>query len=408
MLLYIDPGTGSMLFTILLGIVGTGFFLFRTIFVKLKFLFKSGVVKKTDDAKLDIVIFSDHKRYWNIFEPICDEFERRKQKVVYMTASEDSPVFDKQYEFIESRFIGSGNKAFAKLNMLNACLVLSTTPGLNVYQWKRSKNVDYYIHMFHCAGNATMYRMFGLDFYDSVLLSGEYQKEQIRQLEQLRKETPKDVECVGIPYLDEMKLRYETEKKEIKKDSVKKTVLIAPSWGKSSLLSKHGDDIFKFIDNEKYNVIVRPHPQSFVADKEVLEKLQKKYPDNEFFHWNTDNDNFNVLMKSDILISDFSSVMFEYFLVFDKPIIYTKIDIDYAPYDASWLEEEPWTIRALPQIGMELNESNIESINEIIEECIYNPSYIKNREKITREMWMHPGEGTMRTVDYIQKKLDEL
>lgn len=51
--------------------------------------------------------------------------------------------------------IGAGNKAFAKLNFLHAVVVLSTTPGLDVYQWKRSENVDYYIHIFHSAGEVT-------------------------------------------------------------------------------------------------------------------------------------------------------------------------------------------------------------------------------------------------------------
>ena len=42
MKLYIDPGTGSMLFTILLGLLGTAGYLFRKVFVKARFLFSGG------------------------------------------------------------------------------------------------------------------------------------------------------------------------------------------------------------------------------------------------------------------------------------------------------------------------------------------------------------------------------
>ena len=42
MRLYIDPGTGSMLFTILIGILGTGLYLGRNALVKLRFLFTGG------------------------------------------------------------------------------------------------------------------------------------------------------------------------------------------------------------------------------------------------------------------------------------------------------------------------------------------------------------------------------
>ena len=41
-----------------------------------------------------------------------------------------------------------------------------------------------------------------------------------------------------------------------------------------------------------------------------------KYVENPKFSWNRDTDNFEVLRQSDILISDFSGVIFDYALVF--------------------------------------------------------------------------------------------
>ena len=51
----------------------------------------------------------------------------------------------KEYKHVKCEFIGEGNKAFARLNMMKATICFSTTPGLEVYQWKRSKECDYYI-----------------------------------------------------------------------------------------------------------------------------------------------------------------------------------------------------------------------------------------------------------------------
>lgn len=62
MRLYIDPGTGSMLFTILIGIFGTLYYVARLNIVKLKMLVSRG--KATDCVeKNPIIIFSDNKRY---------------------------------------------------------------------------------------------------------------------------------------------------------------------------------------------------------------------------------------------------------------------------------------------------------------------------------------------------------
>ncbi len=182
-LLYIDPGTGSMLFTILIGILGVIVYFARSVFMKIKFLVTGGKKTKDSGEKKNFVIYSDHKRYWSIFKPICDEFEARGVKVDYLTASPDDPVLTHGYKHITPEFIGEGNKGFSRLNLLKADIVLSTTPSLDVFQWKRSKDVKFYVHTFHSPGNASMYRMFGLDYYEAVLLSGEHQEEQIKILE---------------------------------------------------------------------------------------------------------------------------------------------------------------------------------------------------------------------------------
>jgi CDP-glycerol glycerophosphotransferase (TagB/SpsB family) len=105
-----------------------------------------------------------------------------------------------------------------------------------------------------------------------------------------------------------------------------------------------------------YHIIVRPHPQSYSSEKEMLENLQAKFPNSEQLEWNRDNDNFEVLRRSDIMISDFSGVVFDFALVFDRPVIYADVSFDKGVYDASWLEEELWTYEILPKIGVQLTE----------------------------------------------------
>ena len=148
MLLYIDPGTGSMLFAILIGIFGALGYVLRMAWVKIRFKLSSGKKEITVD-KIPYVIFTDDKRYWNVFEPICREFNKRGIDIEYLTASEDDPGLNCNYEHVKPRFIGEGNKAYSKLNFLKASIVLSTTPGLDVYQWKRSREVDCYVHILH-------------------------------------------------------------------------------------------------------------------------------------------------------------------------------------------------------------------------------------------------------------------
>ncbi len=404
--LYIDPGTGSMLFTILIGLLGTAGFLLRNVFVRLRFLLSGGGKEKASAGEtVPYAIFSDHKRYWNTFESICDEFERRGEPLVYMTASPDDPALAKPYQHVKCVFIGEGNRAFAKLNFFRADVLLSTTPGLQVYQWKRSKGVKCYVHVLHAANDVVAYRMFGLDYYDALLLSGTYQTEQIRTLEALRDLPEKEIEIVGIPYLDAMKRRLDAVENP---QNHPRTILLAPSWGKSSMFNKFGGEIIRAALDTGYHVIIRPHPQSYTAEKDLIEKLMKEYPADDQLEWNRDNDNFDVLCRSDVMVSDYSGIMFDFSLVFRRPVIYADVSFDKSPYDACWLEEEMWTFKTLPRIGRQLTAENLHNLKGLVDELAGSEKNREALENAREETWAHIGESASLVVDYMIRKEKEI
>lgn len=405
MLLYIDPGTGSMLFAILIGIIGALRYLLKNLIVQLRFSLSGGKKIDANTDKLPFVIFSDDKRYWKVFDPICHEFDRRGVDIVYMTASSDDPALHNPYEHVNAQFIGSGNKAYAKMNFLNASIVISTTPGLDVFQWKRSKDVLCYIHMLHAATEVVEYRMFGIDYYDAVMLSGEYQKKDIRNLENIRNLPEKELVMVGIPYMDEMVAKLIAQP-QICSDNY--TVLLAPSWGKSAIFQKYGGKIIDVLLRTGYHIIIRPHPQSYSSESALIEKIMTQYPESEQLEWNRDNDNFEVLNRADIMISDFSGVIFDFALVYDKPIIYADTEFDSSPYDAWWLDYQMWTFTALPRIGQKLTMENLESLKDMIDTCLKDSKYTQGRKEVRTETWQYQGEGTTRAVDYLLDKYQNI
>lgn len=404
MKLYIDPGTGSMLFTILIGIIGASIYSLRMLIIKLRFKLSGGKVE-ANFQKIPLAIYSDDKRYWSIFEPICKELSKRGQETLYMTSSPDDPALGSDLANFKAEFIGDDNRAFAKLNFLNAGVLFSTTPGLDVYQWKRSKNISHYVHIPHAANDITLYRMFGIDYYDAILLSGDYQMQQIRDLEKLRGLPEKELVKVGIPYMDVMAQRLEAAGPA---PAHERTVLLAPSWGSSAILSVYGGNIIDVLLKTGYHVIIRPHPQSFKSETELMEKLMKEYPESDRLEWNRDTDNFEVLRRSDILISDFSGVIFDFSLIFDKPIIYTDPRFDLSVYDAWWLKQPLWTTSALPRLGQQLTEENMENLKELIDSCIEDPCYTASRRSVKAETWAYDGEGAVRAAEYLIRKCEEL
>lgn len=401
-LMYIDPGTGSMLFSLLIGLAATAVFGLRALIVKIKF--GLGKKEKSEGNRIPYVIFSDHRRYWNVFKGICEEFDKRGIDVVYYTLSEDDPVFKCGLGHIHPEYLGEGNKPYSRLNFLKADILISTTPGLDVYQWKRSRDTLCYVHIPHTVDDLTGYRMFGLDHYDVVLASGINQEEAVRKIEGLRPSIEKkEIVICGSTYVDD--LRDELTNIPQRTTSNIPTVLVAPSWGPSGILSKYGERLLNALEKTGFHIIVRPHPQSFSSEKEMLESLMEKYPSLE---WNRDNNNFAVMERSDILITDFSGIIFDYSLTFNRLVVYTDTKFDPIIYDADWLDEKMWSLRVLPKLGIKLELDDGCDIKKVLLDAMKSETLAKGREEVRSECYSHRGESRKLIVDYLMKKEEEI
>jgi hypothetical protein len=402
-LLYIDPGTGSALFSILIGAAATIYFLGRALIIKLKVVLSGGKAANAASVEHPFVIYCEGKQYYNVFKPVLDEFENRKVGLLYLTSAQDDPVFDGTWNFVKAEFIGEGNRAFARLNMLRAGVCLMTTPGLDVYQLKRSKMVKHYSHILHMPSDATMYRLFGIDYFDSVLLSGDYQSEDIRTLERQRNIPEKKLITVGCSYLD---VYAEKIKNLSAEGNHPFTVLVSPSWGASALLSRYGEKLLDPLAASGWRIIIRPHPQSKKSEAAMLERLQTWYKDSSNIEWDYERENIYSLNKADIMISDFSGIIFDYMFLRDRPVLYVSQDIDLRPYDADDLDHELWQFKTIKEAGIELRENDFSRITDIIKNAGDSECLKTARKKARETAWHHPGEAGKRIFEFMAEILN--
>jgi hypothetical protein len=401
--LYIDPGTGSMLVSILIGAAATWYFLFRALFIKIKMIISGGKAI-TSNAAL-FVIYNEGKQYFNVFKPVLEAFEKNQTELMYLTSAEDDPVFLENYQYIKKEYIGEGNRAFARLNFLSADVVLMTTPGLDVYQLKRSKNVKHYSHVLHAPSDATLYRMFGIDYFDSVLLTGDYQAKDIRELETIRNLPEKQLVTVGCTYLDV----YFSKINQIPaEENHQFTVLVSPSWGPSGILNKYGIKLLDPLSKTGWRIIVRPHPQSKKSESAMLDDLTAYYKDTKKIVWDYERENIYSLTKADIMISDFSGIVFDFMFLFNRPVIYIKQNLDLRPYDADDISHELWQFDVLKNTGIELKEDDFNSVKEIILETSGSNTLRQERQKAKEEAWFYPGEAGDRIYNFMIKTQKEM
>ena len=400
---YIDPATGSMLFSILVGITATLFFVLKAVFYKVSFL-TTGYSRHRQKIFCPFVIYSEGKKYWSTFSPILDEFEKRRVPVTFYTSEEDDFVFSKTYQYVKPQYIGNGNKAWMKLSLLSADVCLMTTPGLDVYQLKRSKEVKHYTHVFHGIGDHCDYRLFGLDYYDALMLTTPLNESYIREIEAKRHLPAKELIVAGAPDLDYMAahLPVKPEKKE------NFTVLLAASWGPQAILAKYGANLIDKLAATDWDIIIRPHPQMKISEPALLAQLQERYQNNKHIRWDNNPNNMIAMSQADVLISDFSGIIFEYAFLFNKPFVYTEFNNDRPIYDASDLGHPTWKPEILHKIGFELKQDNFENIVSIVQATSRDTAKLAEIQKAKEQIWSNPGRAAGIIADFLIQKQKEI
>ena len=112
--------------------------------------------------------------------------------------------------------------------------------------------------------------------------------------------------------------------------------------------------------------------------------------------------------KADLIITDFSGIIFDFACVFDKPVIYADTSFDTLPYDADWLSEPRWSFKILPEIGIQLTEEDIQNIDQIILKALSSRNLQEGREKIRKQCWENIGNSAINATNYLIEKQEKL
>ncbi|MDL2229165.1 CDP-glycerol glycerophosphotransferase family protein [Treponema sp. OttesenSCG-928-L16] len=376
----------------------------KNLILKIKTGSFSGRSKKRQVKCHSIAIYSEGKQYWNVFAPVLKELAAKEIPCVYYTSGEDDPGLDFNAPLIQREFIGKGNAAYRFLNFLEADICLMTTPGLDVLQLKRSPGVSHYAHILHSVVDAGLYHLFSFDYFDSVFLTGAHQAAGIRELEKKRGLKEKHLPIIGCTYLDVLQEHIQT----LPSKENKKTVLMAPSWGQNGLLKRYGLALLEPLARSSYNLIIRPHPQSLISEAGMLEDLKEALSAYQDVEWNFDAENLAALSRSDILISDFSGIIFDYAFLFNRPILYPYFEFDKRPYDLSDLDEEAWTFRVIREIGFVIEETALADIETVLDTALSRTNTQNNIERLKAEAYMYQGNAGKNAAEELCKIRDRL
>ena len=113
------------------------------------------------------------------------------------------------------------------------------------------------------------------------------------------------------------------------------------------------------------------------------------------------------MAKSDIMISDFSGIIFEYAFTFKKPVITLNKEVTLEQYDAGDLSCKTWKFSVQNDLGCSITEDNFNELTDIIEDLTKNSNPNKI-ESIANTYWKNQGHCIANIVNYLEKEIKNI
>ena len=191
-------------------------------------------------------------------------------------------------------------------------------------------------------------------------------------------------------------------------DPARPTVLYAPTWTSHSSLQQMGPDIVRTLVDAGYQVIVKLHANSWDPKRPLSGGaagqscdwagcLQQALGRQGMLASGSDASPY--LVAADVLVTDHSSVGFEYLLL-DRPIIRIDMPVliartNIAPVYVEMLDRVSWTVRSAADLP------------EALERAVAEPArHAGARREVAQEMFYQPGGATARAVRELYEILE--
>lgn len=360
------------------------------------------------DYEMQLVFYSEKNGFYKYFQNIIETLLERSDVVInYITSDPNDKVFEMESDRFRPYYIGE-NKLIVLMMKMEADLVVMTTPDLESFHIKRSlvRKDNEYIYVPHDVNSPNLtFRKEALDHFDTVFSSGYLCTKEIRKREELYKLPEKKIIEWGSSVIDNMIQAYDAM--DQRKKAVKE-ILIAPSWQKDNILSSCIEEILENLQGHGYRIIVRPHPQFVRHEEERLNYLRDKFhmDERDDMELQTDFSSNRTVYEADVVITDWSSIAFEYSFATLKPSLFINTPMKIMNEDYEELGITPIDIELRSKVGKSVDMDKIDTLPQVVDELLNSSEFSRESlEKIRNKYIYHIGRSGEVGADYIMERL---
>lgn len=365
---------------------------------------------KTEDKK--IVFYSEKNGFYKYYKNIIEEIIRRTNVVIhYITSDPEDEVFGLESEQFKPYYINE-NRMIVLMMKMETDIMVMTTPDLENFQLKRSyvkKDIEY-IYVPHDVNSSNLtFHKNALDHFDTIFTSGLKNKAEIAEREEKFALPKKKLIEWGSSVIDNMTVSYEqmlSEESGEKTRSSQKTILIAPSWQADNILDSCIEQMLDRLTETAHHIVVRPHPQYVRHFEARIDALAAKYAAHGVTFQKDFSSNKTVYM-ADLLVTDWSSIAFEYAFSTLKPVLFINTPMKIVNPDYQELATVPIDIELRDKVGISVEPEKIpEEIVPAVNKLLADEQFSRDAmRKLKEEYIYHNGVSGKVGAKYI---IDEL
>lgn len=365
---------------------------------------------KTPDKK--IVFYSEKNGFYKYYKNIIEEIIRRTNIIIhYITSDPEDEVLAMESDQFKPYYIGEHRMIVLMMKMETDIMVM-TTPDLENFQLKRSyikKDIEY-IYVPHDVNSSNLsFHKDALDHYDTIFTSGPKNKSEIAEREQKYGLPAKTLIEWGSSVIDNMTKAYEDMAGENGADGQEdKTMLIAPSWQKDNILDSCIEAMLDQMIKTPYHIIVRPHPQYVRHYEARIDALAAEYKDHDIV-FQKDFSSNKTVYSADLLVTDWSSIAFEYAFATLKPVLFIDTPMKIMNPDYQELKTVPIDIELRNKIGISVAPEAVEDkIRASVDKLLFDKQFsVDSLRRLKEEYIYNNGESGKVGAKYIIDKLVE-
>lgn len=349
-----------------------------------------------------LVFYAESSIYYRYYEDYIDYILNNSDLAIcYITSDAEDQIFDvakaqpriKPF-YLKNMLAG----AFARLD--GKVLVL-TAPDLNSGAIKRAPHPVHHVYTFHGLSSAHHYfRPGAFDHYDAMLCLGQYQVAEVRKTEEIYSLKNKELVVAGYPRIEHIWREHQEYRRLGNQANQRRVCLIAPSWWwdarESNLLEGPIEDLFEEFGKTDFEVWLRPHPEYIKRYGKRVDEIAKiidRYPN---ISLKTDLPSMQVLHEADVLITEHSSICFDFALGTERPVVFVDTPAHTGNPEYQKVGIEPVENAYRSRLGVRIKPEEIRSMPKIIEDLLANQDDFRAKLPLIRDEllanWQHAAE----------------